>query len=82
MLHCVKYILNSSPEYEYYAVGDLWKCFETLALAVTLLCATVPLMEVAANENEAPRSVWRLAHVLDKREWYKYVSRLGAAIKV
>lgn len=50
-----------------------------LALAVTLLCATVPLMKVAANENEALRSVWRLADVGDKREWYKYVSQLGAA---
>lgn len=36
-------------------------------------------MEVAANENEAPRSVRRLAEVLDKREWYEYFSRRRTA---
>ena len=50
--------------------------------AVTLLCATVPLVEVTANENEAPCSVWRLAEVLGEREGYKHVSGSGAAKKV
>jgi len=35
--------------------------------SLTLLCAAVPLMEVAANENEAPRGVWRLAEVVGER---------------
>lgn len=49
------------------AVGDCSHCLDTLAIVVTLLCATVPLMKVASNENEAPCSAWRLAQVLDKR---------------
>lgn len=61
------------------AVGDCCERSKTLTLAVTLLRAAVPLMEVAANENEAPCIVWRLAEVLDKREWYKYFSRCGTA---
>lgn len=64
------------------AVSGRCECLETLALAVTLLRATVPLMEVAADENEAPCGAWRLAEVLDKREWYKYVSGWRAAKKV
>lgn len=49
--------------------------------AVTLLCAVVPLMEVAADENEAPHSVRWLTEVLAKRERHKMVSRCGAAAK-
>lgn len=49
--------------------------------AVTLLCAVVPLMEVAADENEAPHGVRWLAEVLAKRERHKMVSRCGAAAK-
>lgn len=55
------------------------RCSETPASAVTLLRAAVPLVEVAANENEAPRSVGRLAEVLDKREWRIYFSRRRTA---
>lgn len=46
---------------------------------VTLLSAAVPLMEIAANQNEAPCGVWRLAEVLDQRERYEHVSSRGAA---
>lgn len=53
----------------------LKQAIETLALAFTLLCAAVPLVEVAANENEAPRSVWRLAEGLDKRTGDKHFPR-------
>lgn len=50
--------------------------------AVTLLGAAVPLVEVAAEEDEAPLGVRRLAETLDKRKWHKMVSRCGAAAKV
>lgn len=72
----------NSAEDSIMAAGDFWECLQTLASAVTLLCATVPLMEVAADENEAPCSIWRLTEVLDKSEWYKDVSRRGAAKRV
>ena len=49
------------------AVGACSDCLNTMAIIVTLLCATVPLMKVASNENEAPCSAWRLAQVLDNR---------------
>ncbi len=51
-------------------------------LVCTLLGATVPLMEIAANENKASCSAGRLAEVLDKRERYKHVSRRRTAKKL
>lgn len=41
----------------------------------------MPLVEVAANEDEAPCSARRLDEVLDKRERYKDVPRCGTAKK-
>lgn len=79
---CILYSLAGSAEESIEALSGHCECLETPALAVTLLRATVPLMKVAANENEAPCGAWRLAEVLDKREWYKCVSRWRAAKKV
>lgn len=53
--------------------------FRDSGFIVTFLCAAVPLMEVAANKDEAFHVVSKLAVVLGKREWFKYFSRVGAA---
>lgn len=47
--------------------------------ALTKLCAVVPLMEVAANENEAPGFIGRLTKTLGWMQWHVNLSRHRAA---
>lgn len=47
--------------------------------ALTKLCAVVPLMEVAANENEAPGVIGRLTKTLGWMQWHVNLSRHRAA---
>lgn len=46
---------------------------EEILEVITLLCAVVPLVEVTANQNEAPGGVWRLIGALAKRQRFKYL---------
>lgn len=55
---------------------------ETLAKVVTLLCAAVPLVEVTANENEAPGGVWRLTGALTERQRLKHLRSFRTSGKV
>lgn len=46
---------------------------EEILEVITLLCAAVPLVEITANQNEAPGGVWRLNGALAKRQRFKYL---------